>query len=729
LLSFPNPQSAIRNPQSKNPQSVVAATTAVRRALLVGISKYQRGRGGMDWDDLNSEPDVDSLREVLIARFQFRAEDIKVLKSGAETTHRAIVETFRRFLVEQTKPGDIAYFHYSGHGGQVPDTDVPGNPSVGDELDGLDEGLIPSDYVSKDDGSKTIRDDELGILLDELKRRQPANVTVSVDSCFSGTVTRSGRFKVRGQRWTGASPRVSATATRGGGAEESAGGFLSRGEAAAKGYVVISATRHDELASEYEDEHGTVRGLLSYALVKALSEATPETTYRDIFERINEEMSADNGEQNPQLEGDLDKVLLSGVALAPQSYFPVVVNSDGDITLQAGALQGMTEGSRFALFPPGTRSFAPATPQTRAATGDGSDGKGVAPLAEAVIVRLGSTTAALKLSDEAVAGGIKPEHVHTARAVETLHRYGDNRLRVALHGFATHARADELARLLRALPLVRHVSAAGDAWDVRLCEGRCPDEKNEKKTAATVAAVVEAGAVVLQREDGSVVATATSGARQPEEIKNALEGEARWRFINALVNRNPHSKIRIEMRVVAVEVELDKASGLVNKILRDKELRQTDGGRLEFSEGEHVMVELRNTGASDAFVTVLDLQNDGSINPLWPHPEVPKAQENKIPADRRWHRLPWPFVFRIEKPYGREIYKAIATDAPADFSPLLDKKFLRRSMDAAQQKAAATPLGQLLQAAADGQPSTRAAGVNPSDWATANAIFFVKPHP
>jgi hypothetical protein len=50
-------------------------------------------------------------------------------------------------------------------------------------------------------------------------------------------------------------------------------------------------------------------------------------------------------------------------------------------------------------------------------------------------------------------------------------------------------------------------------------------------------------------------------------------------------------------------------------------------------------------------------------------------------------------------------------------------------MDAAQQKAAATPLGQLLQAAADGQPSTRAAGVNPSDWATANAIFFVKPHP
>lgn len=694
----------------------VAASRGVveptRRALLVGISKYRRGMSvAAEWDDLNAEPDVDALRDVLVSKFQFRAADIRVLKTGAETTHAAIVEAFRRVLIEPAQAGDIIYFHYSGHGGQVPDTDVRGNPFVGDELDGLDEGLIPSDYVSKQDGSRTIRDDQLGLLLDELRRKRPANVTVSVDSCFSGTVTRGGRFKVRGQRWAGKPPVTPATRAQGGGMAESAGGILTRGEAVANGYVVISATRHDELASEYEDEHGQVRGLLSYALVRAFAEATPETTYREIFERINEEITADNAEQNPQLEGDIDKVLMSGAALPAPAYTPVVVNRDGRLTLQAGALQGMTVGSRFALFPTATRDFKTASP-----------------LAEADIVQLASTVAELKLTDASAARGVKPHDLHAARAVETLHRYDDRRLRVALANFDAPARVQQLRDMLATLPHVS-VAATHERWDVRLCDGRCPDEKPSATRATPVTdATTAAGAVVLQREDGSVIASLAGGAGQSERIKNKLAGESRWRFLNALANRDPNSQVSISLRLVPVAVEADALTGDL-RIVGDLTGARTEGGQLELQEGEHVVVELRNDGAADAFVTVLNLLNDGSVKPIWPIHGQRTGRDNKIPNDRKWYRVPMParpYIFRIEPPFGKEIYKAFATLAPTDFSPLLDAALDDRAFDAEARRAAASPIGQLLMSAVRGT-SVRRNDLTRSDWATAVVIFNVKP--
>eukprot|EP00568_Trieres_chinensis_P013222 CAMPEP_0183315588 /NCGR_PEP_ID=MMETSP0160_2-20130417/52295_1 /TAXON_ID=2839 ORGANISM="Odontella Sinensis, Strain Grunow 1884" /NCGR_SAMPLE_ID=MMETSP0160_2 /ASSEMBLY_ACC=CAM_ASM_000250 /LENGTH=69 /DNA_ID=CAMNT_0025481189 /DNA_START=47 /DNA_END=253 /DNA_ORIENTATION=+ len=46
-----------------------------------------------------------------------------------------------KWLVKNAAPGDSLFFHYSGHGGHVEDTD-------GDEADGQDETLIPIDYES-----------------------------------------------------------------------------------------------------------------------------------------------------------------------------------------------------------------------------------------------------------------------------------------------------------------------------------------------------------------------------------------------------------------------------------------------------------------------------------------------------------------------------------------------------------------------------------------------------
>jgi len=137
-----------------------------------------------------------------------------------------------------------------------------------------------------------------------------------------------------------------------------------------------------------------------------------------------------------------------------------------------------------------------------------------------------------------------------------------------------------------------------------------------------------------------------------------------------------------------------------------------------------VVLELRNTGYLDAYVTVLDLRGEGEIGPLWPYPGL-RVQDNRILADGKWVRIPAPFVFRIDGPSGHEMFKAIATAEPADFSPLLDRDTII-AMDSRHEPkppGAETPLGQLLRAATMGERSQPS--VAPGKWATAAVVFEV----
>ena len=136
------------------------------------------------------------------------------------------------------------------------------------------------------------------------------------------------------------------------------------------------------------------------------------------------------------------------------------------------------------------------------------------------------------------------------------------------------------------------------------------------------------------------------------------------------------------------------------------------------------MLELRNTGYRDVYVTVLDLHDEGSIGPLWPYPGL-RVSDNRIPADGQWVRIPEPFVFQIEGPAAFELFKAIATVEPADFSPLLDAQSAAHT----QRNAGLAPdgpgsaLGELLRAATLGQRSS--ATIAPGNWATAEVGFVV----
>lgn len=708
------------------PQTSPPATPR-KRALLVGVSDYCRdasggqcGARGKYWWNLNSGNDVDAISEVLMSdKFGFKKDEIRLLKTREETTHSGIVNTFKSFLVEQTRPGDIVYFHYSGHGGQVEDDKRDGNPKLGDELDGKDETLIPSDYAELMDGRNDIRDDEIEQLLAELPGR---HVTVTVDSCHSGTITRGGRMLVRGMGLA----RPATQNARG--AKDGPSGIFAENAGMPRSLVVISAARNDQLAVE-TGEKGKEMGAFTRSLVNAFKNTESETTYRDLFERINNEITQVHDKQDPQLEGSRDNILFSGIARPPQPYISVVVD-ERKVMLKAGSLQGMTTGSRFSIYPPG------------------KDSKNSSPMAQGELNAIGPTASVLKLMpepDDKTLEGLKG-----ARAVETFHNFGDMRLKVIIEDAAKVALGEEWLSELKALNLL-NVSECAEDWNVRVCRGACLNEKPNPGQEKPLSNVV----LTLMREDGSIIERIPYGLKMQDAVRRVLEGEARWRFVKALKNESD-PKLWIKMRLVPVTNIVQDPNTKLAKSATDlaPEVLLAEGNRLVLYEGDTVMLEVMNLGTTEVYLSVLDLRSNGEIGPLFPHPFVPVGiNENRIPVknDRQgnpiWQRIPCPFVIKISEPYGREVFKAFVTKGAADFSPLFrprDAEKIRTGQSRGTergQREAMTPLGQILLTATTGRTRGRSRGETglygaedaaklgapAEDWSTAEITFEALP--
>jgi hypothetical protein len=673
---------------------------------------------GKYWWNLNAAPDVESLKSLLITKFGFQEQNIKILATKQETTHKNIVDTFKSFLIDQTKRGDIVYFHYSGHGSQVLDDGSAGsNLIAGDEIDGLDECLVPSDYVSLRDGSNNIRDDEIGALLARLKNeRAPGSVTVTMDSCFSGTNTRGGEHLVRGLAWNGPLPKSHLEQT-----PESATGLFTRGIALQQGYVILAATNDRQLAGETNCK-GKSMGLFTCALVQSLNEAGDNTSYREIFEKINDQVTKAARNQNPQFEGNLDQRVMKLGAVSRQPY--VLVKAIGArLTLSAGRLQGMTVGSRFNIY------------------SQSADPDSAKPVAQAEVARVDLTTSDLKLIDNSGPASV-PQNLHLTRAVETLHNFGDQRLRVDIGDLPRAANGQQAIQLLTAMKLVNTSLEANQTPQVRICRGRCSTETGAPKQRGE-------NMVTLMREDGSTLSWLADNSSLADEIRKSLEAEARWRYVKDVL-RNEDKYIKIKFRLVPVELEKPPkcAEGDPNCDPTKPLPVQTvnEGGQTVLYEGDLVQLEFLNTGSLPAYVTVMDLRSDGTIGPIWPHPDVPlgSAEENLIPVSRdgQWKRLPWQFTIKITKPFGPEMFKAIATRVPADFSALLNPPTANRSVRGGGLRGnergmaeANTEVGKLLLSAV-AENLTRgdlpylnlaSLSVTPSNWATSEITFEARP--
>src|ERR1051325_4019113 len=142
-------------PQTKDTKAKIdtkstATIAPIKLALLIGIGNYEDPGFG----HLNGPGrDVKSMNELLQSFYDFRPQNILVLKDRA-ATRVAILTAFRKHLIEDAHkdPDTVIYIYLSGRGATVPDLN-------GDEVDGRDEAIVP--YDGRPNGANFITDDEL----------------------------------------------------------------------------------------------------------------------------------------------------------------------------------------------------------------------------------------------------------------------------------------------------------------------------------------------------------------------------------------------------------------------------------------------------------------------------------------------------------------------------------------------------------------------------------------
>lgn len=166
--------------------SGLAKASGTKRALLVGINLYQMPGANLR----GCVNDINDVKAQMLPAEGFNASNI-VTVTDRQATRANILNSLQQ-LVAAGQPGDFLYFHYSGHGAQVRDTN-------GDEPDGLDEILCPTDLASGNGGFRNaILDDEIQTILGGLK--PGVGFLMVSDSCNSGTIDKFGSktFKPRG---------------------------------------------------------------------------------------------------------------------------------------------------------------------------------------------------------------------------------------------------------------------------------------------------------------------------------------------------------------------------------------------------------------------------------------------------------------------------------------------------------------------------------------------------
>ena len=136
----------------------------MKKALIVGINYV-----GTPSELRGCINDANNMRELLEAELGF--EEFKMVLEKDATT-QGIMDGLR-WLVAGAVPGDVLFFHYSGHGSQIRSNIEP---------DGLDEIICPIDLNWRD---KVIRDDDMKAVLNTVPNG--VNLTVFLDCCNSGT--------------------------------------------------------------------------------------------------------------------------------------------------------------------------------------------------------------------------------------------------------------------------------------------------------------------------------------------------------------------------------------------------------------------------------------------------------------------------------------------------------------------------------------------------------------
>ncbi|MGB5959972.1 MAG: caspase family protein [Coleofasciculaceae cyanobacterium] len=258
----------------------LAQSTPRKLALLVGINSYIK-------DPLEGcLNDLDLQRNLLIHRFGFNPKDILVL-SDKDATREGILTAFEEHLIKQAKPGDVVVYHYSGHGSRIFDPNPivvePGKEGMNGTFVPVD-GNLPAGYPEVGGSVQDIMGHTLFLLMSALKSE---NVTVVLDSCFSGGGTREVPGRVRSRN---GGENILVSAKEKSYQEQWLSRLKMSPEDFVKGYrtgvakgVVLAASAPNQVAREV-NINGFKAGIFSYLLTHYLWQE--DSNIEQVFQKI-----------------------------------------------------------------------------------------------------------------------------------------------------------------------------------------------------------------------------------------------------------------------------------------------------------------------------------------------------------------------------------------------------------------------------------------------------------
>jgi len=559
-------------------------------ALLIGIDEYEKVS---DLDGCVN--DVENMKSLLRDKFDFEEANIKVLVNE-QATRKAILDTFQQHLIARANQGDLVVFHYSGHGSQMRDA------AGGDEPDQYDETIVPQD--SRTDEVFDIPDDSINSLL-QLLSEKTDNVTFILDSCHSGTGTRAtGKIrKIEKDKRDPPTPDSFTLGARG----------VAEGDEAFRPkdakYVLLSGSASDQLSHEYFAD-GQANGAFTYFFAKEIRAATGKLTYQDVMDKVAGNVTARFNSQEPQIEGSSrhNYLFSDETSLAENHVLTYPIGQDR-VALRAGSVQGLTTGSLYDVYSPGTKTFSP--PATS--------------LAKVELTRVD----AFRSEGKVVSGGPVQG---ASRAVERRHQYPDRRL--VIH-YSNLAESETLQKIKQELDRVPFITAVAEPRGYHLLLA-----KRDGHIVTEGSDPVEISPRVLAADAGAV-----------SKVVEQVTHWASW--FNVLSIDNQTSTVD-----VAVRIERLEGGGTRSPF------ENLDDIDADFTVGEQFQITVENKTDTKLYLAVLDLSTDGSIGLVYP--EAPGATEILAP------RGTWTRKLATTLPAGRaeikDVLKVFATSDSVDFS-------------------------------------------------------------
>ena len=591
------------------------STKPSRFALLVGVSEYSNLPKSSQLNGTGN--DVRLMRELLQSRFGFDAGSIKTLQ-GPHATGDAIRAGLLEIadavgkLPEDGEPAQVV-FHFSGHGGQLPDQESDGR----DETDGLDETLVPADATIIG-GEEDIRDDELNQLAHQICKGGKANLWIILDCCHSGTGTRSiGMPGLVGYRAFRRDVQPTKTPVP---------PVVNKLPDTA---VALYACRDLELEPEYFD--GQERyGLLTRFMTRVLMDSEGESrlsyaSLRDaVASRYRQDRQIGVSAPVPQIEGSaelLDRGVLGDGPMPPLRYWMV----DGSLRkpmLMAGSFHGVSLDSIYRLHN-STESIPDATDEHQLEEDAGLGFARVAKVEAAV-----SVLEFVRWDGKEWISSRWPRS--TKRACATIHTRGDQGfgLRVLVQDL-DNSKTKSIAqstKLHRTLQDIFKKSGVRGDW-LSLAKTQAGADIVLKLSGDSMAAFPAACHTILPSDNAKENANPLAGGWGPIDLLHPNAPEETRRLLRQIAKARNLLRIAAHgkaggKRPIQIKIELlthDQDSPNAEPIPWTNATPGKSPASFQMRSGDCYKYKITNCGNQPAYISVLHINSDMAIEQVFPY--------------------------------------------------------------------------------------------------------------